>query len=220
MRLEKPYIAVRDDDPTRFVLRMPQALRRVDSRYTTAPLLDGQYEEVRDFSRVRVARDTDPIGSIQDALDEGKDVVLSPGIYKLEKTIQVQKPGQVILGLGLATLEAPRDGSSCIHVAPSVQGVRIAGIMLEATEMDVSAAAPNTGSSSLLEWGDATVKDPGIEDDPGAMFDVFVRVGGATAGDRSKISVDAMTRIHSGNVVGDNLWIWRAGKCGKSNNQF
>jgi hypothetical protein len=42
------------------------------------------------------------------------------------------------------------------------------------------------------------------------MFDVFCRVGGATNGNRSDIYVDAMVRIHSGNVVGDNLWLWRA----------
>jgi len=210
VRMEKPFVAVRDDDPTQFVLRVPKALLRGDADYTTAPLLDGRHEEVRDFSRVRVVRDTDPIGNIQQALEEGKDVVLAPGIFRLEKTIVIQKPGRVLLGLGLATLEAPRDGTPCIRVAPHVSGVRIAGVMLEATEKDASASRPTTSSSSLLEWGDASIKDLGVRNDPGGMFDVFARVGGATVGNRSNIAVDTMMRLHSGHVVGDNLWLWRA----------
>jgi hypothetical protein len=54
------------------------------------------------------------------------------------------------------------------------------------------------------------VKDAGDPNNPGAMFDVFFRVCAATSGIRSDIYADAMMRIHSGNVVGDNLWLWRA----------
>merc|ERR1712217_637685 len=43
---------------------------------------------------------------------------------------------------------------------------------------------------------------------PGVMSDIFARVGGPDL-DRS-IGVDVMVRIHSGNVIGDNLWLWRA----------
>jgi len=208
VRVEKPYVALQEDG-NKFHLRVPKAMMYGDKEYTTKPMFDGQYEDVRDFSRVRVVRETDPVNSIQDALDEGKDVVLAPGIYSLAKTVDLRKKGQVLLGLGLATLEAPRNGRPCIHVPPNLPGVRIAGIMLEATEKDATAADKNV-KTALLEWGDVEVKDTGKRDDPGAMHDIFVRVGGATAGDRTKIAVDAMMRIHSGHVVGDNLWIWRA----------
>lgn len=208
VRVEKPYISLQENG-TKYQLRVPKAMLSGDISYTREPMFDGHYEDVRDFSRVRVVRDTDPVSSIQEALDEGKDVVLAPGIYSLKKTVELRKPGQVLLGLGLATLEAPRNGTPCVHVAPNLSGVRIAGIMLEATEKDAS-AADNNVKTALLEWGNTHMKDPGRKDDPGAMHDIFVRVGGATTGDRTKIAVDAMMRLHSGNVVGDNLWIWRA----------
>jgi hypothetical protein len=41
--------------------------------------------------------------------------------------------------------------------------------------------------------------------DPIFLFDIFCRAGGAIAG-----KVDCMVTINSNNVVGDNLWLWRA----------
>ena len=39
-------------------------------------------------------------------------------------------------------------------------------------------------------------------------LDVFARVGGSSL-DRN-VSTDAMLVLHSGNIIGDNLWLWRA----------
>jgi hypothetical protein len=210
VRIEKPYIALKSGQATEFELRVPKAAWKGETTYTVEPLLDGKDDDgVRDFSKVRVVREDEPACRIQEALDEGKDVVLAPGIFALEKTIELRQKGQVLLGLGFATLEAPTDGTPCICVAPGVPGVRIAGIMLEATEKS-SSARDNGIKSTLLEWGEEGRKDPGCKVDPGALFDVFVRVGGATAGNRANLAVDAMMRIHSGHVIGDNIWLWRA----------
>ena len=204
VRMEKPYIAMKDDG-TKFELRVPRPLRGPD---TVGPLLYGQHEDIRDFSKVRVVRESgNPFQDIQSALDEGKDIVLTPGIFSLEQTLVIRHPDQVILGLGLATLVAPSNGSPCIRVDPQVPGVRIAGVMLEASVRDSS---PAQGPSSLLEWGSEGVSDPGLEHRPGGLFDVFCRVGGAISGNRTSIFVDYMVRIHSGNIIGDNLWLWRA----------
>lgn len=208
VRMEKPFIAMKNDH-NEFVLRVPQVAYPGDAAYTLEPLLSGRGDDVRDFTQVRVVREDDTVSNIQDALDEGKDVVLAPGIYALEKPLELRLRGQVLLGLGLATLEAPRDGKPCIRVAAGVPGVRIAGIMLEATENDQYDNVGNA-KSTLLQWGVKGRYDPGRRDDPGAMFDVFVRVGGATAGNRTNFAVDAMMQIHSSNVVCDNLWLWRA----------
>lgn len=203
VRIEKPYVALQEDG-IMFDLRVPRAV--IDETSTTGPLFDGTIDDVRDFSNVHLAVAGDD--TVQAALDEGKDVVFAPGIHTLNKTLDVRHDNQVILGLGLATIVAPTDGSPCIHIAPGASGVRIAGVMLEAS----TRSECNTGvhKSSLLEWGDEGFKDTGDPYYPGAMFDVFCRVGGATKGNRSDIYVDAMMRIHSGNVVGDNLWLWRA----------
>jgi hypothetical protein len=81
--------------------------------------------------------------------------------------------------------------------------------MLEASEKD-SNASSFKGVSTLLEWGDEGVNDPGSKAFTSALFDVFCRVGGATDGRRDAMAVDNMMRIHSGSIVGDNLWLWRA----------
>lgn len=198
LRVEKPFVAVRDDGM--FELRVPKALGDSCPDYTTTTLLDGSLEDARDFARVKLAKATDNVTDIQKSLDQGKDVVLSPGIYQLSEPLALKHPNQVLLGLGLATLVAPR-GMSCVIVNTGLPGVRVAGIMLEASESQ-------TESEPLLEWG--RPGDPGDATNPGAMIDVFVRVGGATFGDRSNYNVSAMMRIHSGHVFGDNLWIWRA----------
>jgi len=205
VRTEKPYVALQDDG-IKFDLRVPKTVRDTG---TAGPLFDGATDDVRDFSRVHVAvaGGVDE-GTVQAALDDGKDVVFAPGIHNLTKTLEIRHANQVLLGLGLATIVAPTDGTPCIHVAPETPGVRIGGVMLEAsTRTECGDSSPK---SSLLEWGDGNVKDAGDPENPGAMFDVFCRVGGATTGNRSDIYVDAMMRIHSGNVVGDNLWLWRA----------
>jgi len=121
--------------------------------------------------------------------------VLAPGIYHLEAPLLLNKPNQVLLGLGLATL-IPTNGDAAVKVG-NVDGVRVAGILLE--------AGPN--SKSLLTWGQAGEKFQGNPLNPGFMHDVFFRVGGLQG---VGVSVDQMLVINSGHVHGDDLWLWRA----------
>jgi len=106
--------------------------------------------------------------------------------------------GQVLLGLGYATLIPPSNGEPCIRVLPFLEGVRIAGILLQA------GAAP---TKILLQWGDSGSSDPGSPSNPGFLYDIFARIGGP---DRTPVQADIMLAIYSGNVVGDNFWLWRA----------
>ena len=204
VRMEKPYIAMKEDG-IHYELRIPRASR--DCNHSGSSF-DATGEYVKDFSQVFVAKANEEgiATKIQDALDDGKHVVLAPGIFELDRSLQVRHDNQVILGIGLATLKAPTNGSPCIAVAPKTAGVRVAGVMLEASQRTGFAVE----FSSLLEWGASTVKDEGDPDNPGGLFDIFCRVGGDTEGDRTQYHVDCIMRIHSGNVVGDNLWLWRA----------
>lgn len=172
------------------------------------PHLDGSHEKIVDFSLVRVIQPSDSDRDIQQALDNGKHVVLSPGIYHLKETATMARPNQVLLGLGFATLIAPSTSIPCIHVRTGVPGVRIAGVMLEASDQSQVSTSQNAGS--LLEWGNEGQSDPGEKMNPGALVDIFCRVGGASTADREAVSVNTMMRIHSRHVVGDNLWLWRA----------
>mmetsp|Transcript_11441 Transcript_11441/g.27642 ORF Transcript_11441/g.27642 Transcript_11441/m.27642 type:complete len:579 (+) Transcript_11441:107-1843(+) len=204
VRIEKPFIAMKKNED-KFELRVPALLR--NKSQVVGSMMDGSNEEVRDFSKVRVVGADDPVSRIQEALDKGLDVVLAAGIFPLTESIQMRRPNQVLLGIGMATVVAPADGTPAIRVAPGVPGIRVAGLMLEAAELTEDA---DKDSSTLLLWGETGRDDPGNAENPGALFDIFCRVGGATLGNREAISVDTMMRLHSGNIVAEDLWLWRA----------
>ena len=180
IRQEKPYIALRQESSKQngqtskeFELRVPKATIHQD---VIGPQFDERHEETRDFRRVKLAipsknRDAvaaakDNHSTIQRALDQGKDVVLSPGIYELSSSLEVKHPNQIILGLGYATLVAPTNGSPCIHVRSMVPGVKIAGIMLEASALTEEGQAEK---SCLLQWGEEEVPDDGDGKNPGLL---------------------------------------------------
>lgn len=237
VRVEKPFIALNESGD--YELHVPQAT--TDAKLTTGPHLDGSNTEIRCFSNVKVGKaillldengnyaeipdetyndltdaDKELTLELQKALDEGKDLVLSPGIYFLTQPLVVKKANQVILGLGLATLIAPQDGSPCIRVKANTPGVRVASLVLEASKQDESLSATTTNKNSdnvksLIDFGEPDKtgeSDAGDPTNPGLMSDIFTRVGGSNL-DRS-VCTDVMVRVFSGNVVGDNLWLWRA----------
>jgi hypothetical protein len=217
--VEKPFVSL-DIETDKYYLHVPQPRMRGEGKGPLGPDLMGSTDDKRCFSRVFVARanvsdptddtktgpDLDVASKINTALNDGKDVVLSPGMYYLSEPIALQHHNQVILGLGLATLVAPVNGEPCIKVPPRKQGVRVAGIMFEASKLEKK---EHNMVACFIEWGEkCDVDDSGIPTNPGVLSDIFARVGGSNL-DRS-VSTDIMIQIHSGNVYGDNLWLWRA----------
>jgi len=106
---------------------------------------------------------------------------------------------QVLLGLGMATLVSSA-GNSVIEVVSGVDGVRIAGFIIQAGPKNAPV---------LLKWGSRHKNDyyHGNAANPGVISDIAGRVGGP---DYGVVSADLMVQINSGNVIGDNLWLWRA----------
>jgi len=211
--VEKPFVVMKEDKKT-FELRVPSPRFPKDGQANGADLI-GTNDDVRDFTNVRIAvsnnpedgqPDLDVANKINHALKEGKDIILSPGMYHLSKPLEVIANNQVILGLGLATLVAPKDGSPCIKVSANTEGVRLAGMMFEAS--NIPDKKDRNFTSSFIEFGEEGRSDDGNPENPGVLTDIFARVGGSSL-DRS-VSTDVMIRIHSGNVLGDNLWLWRA----------
>ena len=135
---------------------------------------------------------TDNATTINAALAQGKNILLTPGVYVLNGTIQVNNPNTVILGIGLATLQAT-DNDDALHVA-DVDGVTIAGILFE------TASAVNT----LVQIGPSG-SSASHSSNPTLLSDCFFRVGGAVYG-----TANVSLQINSNNVIGDDFWIWRA----------
>ena len=148
-----------------------------------------------------IAKPTDSIQSINNALSLGQNLIFTPGVYNVDKTIKVKRADTIVLGLGMATLTA-KDGVVPMTVA-DVPGVEISGLIFDAGE---------TPSPTLLQYGDRHVEgqsdahhastDPS---DPGALHDVFFRIGGPHLG-------KAVTALEVGrdNTILDDIWAWRA----------
>jgi hypothetical protein len=144
-----------------------------------------------------VATPADTAETINAALDSGMDLLLSPGIYKLDDNIEVTHPDTVVLGLGFPTL-IPENGSASMTVANS-HGVLISGIIFD--------AGPEN-SPVLLQVGSVGKLDERSENsasNPSGLYDVFFRIGGAEPGRATTSLV-----INSDNVILDDIWAWRA----------
>ncbi|MFE5210042.1 adenylyl cyclase [Streptomyces sp. NPDC056600] len=144
------------------------------------------------LSRFHVARPGDSVTRINAALASGKHLLLTPGVYRLSKPLRVTRPGTVVLGLGLATLQAV-DGNSLIEVS-DVGDVSVAGLMLEAA----SAHSP-----VLLRVGDGRSRRNHAHH-PTVLSDVFVRIGGSVPG-----GAGVSIQIDSNDVITDHIWAWR-----------
>src|SRR4029079_11583199 len=68
-----------------------------------------------------IAKPTDSIQSINNALSLGQNLIFTPGVYDIDKTIKVKRADTIVLGLGMATLTA-EDGVIPMTVA-DVPGV-------------------------------------------------------------------------------------------------
>ncbi|HTR44046.1 MAG TPA: hypothetical protein VMH87_20725 [Pseudomonadales bacterium] len=135
----------------------------------------------------------DNAGSINAALNAGQNLILTPGVYNLTNSITVTNHDTVILGLGYPTL-VPNKGFPSLAIS-DVDGVKVAGIMFD---------AGTTASSSLLQVGTA-VSTVAHSADPICLYDICSRVGGATGGTTTNCVI-----INANDVVGDNIWLWRA----------
>ncbi|WP_419704428.1 discoidin domain-containing protein [Promicromonospora sp. NFX87] len=183
---EKPYLYLDGEDYEVFV---PSA--RSGSRGATwrSGSTAGASVPLDEFY---VARPGDSAARINQALDQGLHLLLTPGVYELDQTIEVDRADTVVLGLGYATI-VPTAGQTAMRVA-DVDGVRIAGVLFDAGA---------TESPSMLTVGtEGSTADHA--DDPISLHDVFVRVGGAHVG-----RVDQAIVVNADDTIIDHIWSWR-----------
>ncbi|GAA2750772.1 adenylyl cyclase [Amnibacterium kyonggiense] len=145
------------------------------------------------LSRFRIVQPGDSAASIQRSLRRGQDLLVTPGVYGIDRSLTVTRPNTVVLGLGFATLTAER-GAVPIRVA-GVPGVDLAGLIVDAGA---------TNSPALVEVG-ARRGAGGSARNPIALQDVFFRIGGPHAGRATTSLV-----VNSDHVVLDDIWAWRA----------
>jgi hypothetical protein len=134
---------------------------------------------------------------MSEALASHKNLILTPGVYQLDQTIEITVPDTVVLGLGFATL-VPQKGDVSMRSVGHAQGVTISGILFD--------AGPTTSPALLqIGTGHGEGHQEGEASDPTVLSDVFFRIGGAAAG-----SATASLLVNNSNVILDDIWAWRA----------
>ncbi|MGW2599466.1 coagulation factor 5/8 type domain-containing protein [Streptomyces klenkii] len=186
---EKPFLYV--DRSGAYRVFVP-ALRRA-ARGTTWSGKAAQPGGSRPLGRFFVVRPGATAARVNEALAAGKDLLITPGVHHLDRALRVTRPGTVVLGLGLATL-VPDRGTAALTVA-DVDGVRVAGLLVD--------AGPKA-SPALMEIGPPGARRRHAAD-PVSLHDVHFRVGGAGPARAVRSLV-----VHSSDVIGDDLWLWRA----------
>ncbi len=194
---EKPFLYVDSND--QFNVYVPDV--RFTSRGTTwqnGQTL-GHSISIDDFF---IAKPSDSVQAINNALARGKNLLFTPGVYDVDQTIKVKRPDTVVVGLGLATLEAV-NGVVPMTVA-DVKGVEISGLLFDAGPVNspvlLQVGTQHAANGQAREhngWSDPN--------DPTALHDVYFRIGGAHIG-KATVSLE----VNADNTILDNIWAWRA----------
>ena len=186
---EKPYLVI--DSAGNYAVQVP-GLKKDSQGTSWAGTPDPVTTlPINQFYIAKAATDT--ANSLNTALQQGYHLIITPGIYHLSSSLEVNYPGTVILGLGMATL-TPDNGTPAMSIA-DVDGVSVSGILFDAGPQQ---------SPSLLVAGPST-SNVDHSANPTALYDLSCRIGGAAAG----LAQNCFT-INANNVILDNVWLWRA----------
>ncbi len=142
-----------------------------------------------------IANPSTPEGQIQAALDQGRNLVLTPGVYDLNAALVVRHPGSIVLGLGFPVL-VPQQGNASMVVLPN-NGVKLSGMIFDAGPVN---------SPVLLSVGTPLFAGNSASD-PDLIQDIFFRIGGA---ETTPVSATVSLLDNADNSIIDDVWAWRA----------
>ncbi len=195
---EKPYLYV--DDNGTWMVRVPSADTNTRGVTWDEGLTAGRSIPLSKFF---IADPDDPVKRINQELARGKQLILTPGVYDIDKSIQVKRANTVVLGMGLATLDAV-DGAVPMRLFDR-QGIIVAGITIDAGS--VNSEINDEESPVLLQVGKPNGnngRNTSSAANPTTLSDVYFRVGGPHTG-----KVDIALEVNSDNVLIDHTWVWR-----------
>ncbi len=199
---EKPYTVIKE---TPVIREKPYIVSAKEGLEIKVPILknqtsgitwsDGINDEktlkLNSFYITRAGSDNSE--SLNGALKKGKNLIFTPGIYSLDKSLKVSRKGTMIIGIGMPSL-VPSNGNSVLDIS-DVDGVTVSGLLVDAGFIT---------SKTLFEVGEkGSAKSH--QADPTFLFDIFIRVGGPAEG-----SAKCAVTINSSDVVIDHIWLWRA----------
>jgi hypothetical protein len=186
---EKPFLYV--DAKRHFNVYIPDVQHNSSGTTWASGQTPGQSLPIKRFY---IATPADSVKSINNALLHGKNLIFTPGVYDIDKTIRVKRPGTIVLGLGMATLTA-QNGVVPMTVEED-RGVVISGLIFDAGPVS---------SPVLLQVGTPKQNGSSNPNDPTTLHDVFFRIGGPHIG-KATVSLE----VNSDDVILDHIWAWRA----------
>ncbi|MFI8825018.1 discoidin domain-containing protein [Streptomyces sp. NPDC053431] len=145
------------------------------------------------LSRFYVVRPGATAATLNQAVAQGLHLLFTPGVYHVDRTVEIERPGTIVLGLGLATI-VPDNGVTALRVG-DVDGVRLAGLLIDAGPVN---------SPTLLEIGPQGASADHAAN-PTTVQDVYLRVGGAGPGKAGTAMV-----VNNDDTIVDHTWVWRA----------
>ncbi len=196
---EKPYLFV--DGAGAWNVRVPHA--RTNSRGTS--WADGPTAgRTVPLAKFYLAHPGDSVRTLNAQLARGKNLLLTPGVYDVARSIEVKKAGAVVLGMGQATLTAV-GGAVPVRVADR-PGIVVAGITVD---------AGTSTSPVLMQVGERrrghgygygrSPHQRSSAANPTTLNDVYFRVGGPHVG-----KADVALEVDGDHVLIDHTWVWRA----------
>jgi hypothetical protein len=190
---EKPFLHIGDDGA--WQVRVPDA--RTDSRGIswTDGATAGRNLPLSSF---HIANPQQPAGVLARALERGKNLLLTPGVYDVDRSLVVSRDDTVVLGMGQATLTAV-GGATPLVVRSGAEGVVLAGVTVDAGS-ELSDNLVHIG-----QGGGSADPDPSRTTPSTTLNDVYIRVGGPHIG-----KADVSLRIDADDVLIDHAWVWRA----------
>ncbi|MCT2537076.1 discoidin domain-containing protein [Aquibacillus koreensis] len=186
---EKPYLYHDGSDYQLFVPSLQENRKGVT--WDNGEETPGTAMSLDDFY---IADPSDSDEELNAALESGKHLLFTPGVYYVDAPIEVNDPNTIVYGFGLPTI-VPENGVTAMKVADE-DGIQIAGLLFDAGEQE---------SEQLLEVGPEGNSNADHADNPISLHDLFFRVGGSRAG-KAETSVE----INASDVIVDHFWVWRA----------
>ena len=146
-----------------------------------------------------VAHPGDSEQQIDNALSRGMNLLFTPGVYDIDRTIRIKRADTIVLGLGMATLTA-QNGAVAMSV-DDVPGVEISGLIFDAGAVN-SPVLLQVGTANEHGRGHGGFSDA---NDPTLLADVFFRIGGPHVG-----KATTALEVNSSDTIIDDIWAWRA----------
>jgi hypothetical protein len=151
-----------------------------------------------------VANPSTPEGQIQAALDHGRSLVLTPGVYDLGAPLVVRDANSVLLGLGFPVL-VPQRGNASLVVVPN-NGVKLSGMIFDAGPVNSPVLLAVGTPGHERQQGQQGQQGAGAAN-PDLIQDIFFRIGGA---ETTPVSATVSLQDNADNSIIDDVWAWRA----------